>query len=142
MKDQKLTEQQKKDIDLLSKLPKETQELLRQAEDGSEESLRGGLSGIWAAVKKQFHTVLRQQTRGAALVVLTAMLCGVMDGAGKAVGDSVRLTPMVGALSVTMISAGSLDSLVGMGVETIDAMGRSPRCCCPPWPPRRPPPGP
>ena len=28
MKDQKLTEQQKKDIDLLSKLPKETQENL------------------------------------------------------------------------------------------------------------------
>ncbi|MDY3282633.1 stage III sporulation protein AE [Dysosmobacter sp.] len=104
-------------------LPRETQELLRQTEDGSDASFRGGLSEILTAVKRQFRTVLRQQTRGAALVVLAAMLCGVMDGAGQAVGDRVRLTPMVGALSVTMISAGSLDSLVGLGVETIDAMG-------------------
>ena len=104
-------------------LPRETQELLRQAETEGENSFPDGLSGIWAAVKKQFRTVVRQQARGAALVVLTAMLCGVIDGTGKAVGDSVRLTPMVGALSVTMISAGSLDSLVGLGVETIDTMG-------------------
>ena len=107
--------------ELVRALPKETQELLREPESG--DSLQSGLSSLWTSVKKQFRTVLREQTRGAALVVLTAMLCGVIDGAGKAVGDTVRLTPLAGALSVAAVSAGSLDSLVGLGVETIETMG-------------------
>ncbi|MCI2056687.1 MAG: stage III sporulation protein AE, partial [Oscillibacter sp.] len=46
-----------------------------------------------------------------------------VDGFGQGAGaKSLNLTAMAGALSISLLTAGSLDSLIGLGAETIRAM--------------------
>lgn len=104
--------------------PREAAELLEEVDLEGDDPLGQGLSGIWDSLQGKSRAILREQLRGAVLVLLAALLCGVIDGAQQVVGDAgAKLMPVVGALSVTMVSTGSLDSLVGLGVETINAIG-------------------
>jgi stage III sporulation protein AE len=104
-------------------LPEEASALLRGTELDGVQGLSAGISGIWQNVSGQLRDILRERLRGAVLVLLVVLLCGVIDGARQASGDAgVDLMPLAGALSVTMVSAGSLHSLMGLGAETISSM--------------------
>ena len=56
----------------------------------------------------------------AAAVLLVVVLCGVVEGFAQGTGGKgAAFLPMAGALSITLASAGSLDSLMGLGSRTI-----------------------
>lgn len=108
--------------ELREALPEEAGELLKDTEMSGTDALSQGVSGILNSLSGQMQGIARERLRGAVLVLLVALLCGVIDGAGQGVGERLQLTPLVGALSVTMVSAGSLDTLIRLGADTIDSM--------------------
>ena len=109
--------------ELTDALPREASELLRDTDLQDGQGFSSGVTSILDKVSGEIGDILRERVRGAAMVLLIVLLCGVVDGARQGVGDAgVDLMPLAGALSVTMASAGSLDSLMGLGAGTIDTM--------------------
>ena len=107
------------------------EDLVRSAPEAAEELLEGAdltAGGLTAALAQLLQSlgdrageVVRQRLRGAAAILLVAVLCGAAEGFFQGSGmKSPPFLPMAGALSVTMAAAGSLDSLLGLGASTID----------------------
>ena len=107
--------------DLMDAVPEEAEDLLDgQAVDDAGD-LAQGIGGILERLGDQAGAVIRARLRGAAAVLLVAVLCGAAEGFGQGTGGSraTAFLPMVGALSVTLLTAGSLDDLIGLGSQTI-----------------------
>lgn len=107
------------------------EELTRAAPEAAEEFLEdadlsaGGITGALADLAErlgdQVGEVVRQRLRGAAAILLVVVLCGAAEGFFQGSGmKSPVFLPMAGALSVTLLAAGSLDTLMGLGASTID----------------------
>ena len=106
-------------------------ELERAAPEAAEDLADGDLSGgtgfaegvgdILSRLADQAGEVVRERTKGAAAVLLAVVLCGAVEGFARSAGGrtTLALLPMAGALSVTLASAGSLDTLMGLGSQTI-----------------------
>ena len=111
-------------MDLEDALPETAGALLEQVDVSGAEGFSSGISAILERMGQEVGTILRQRVRGAALVLLAVVLCGAVDGFYQGVdGGKVTLfLPMVGALSVTLLTAGSLDSLMGLGARTIQEL--------------------
>lgn len=107
--------------DLTSALPEGAGELLDGIDPGDAQGFSDGVGQILERVSEQAGDILRQRVRGAASVLLVVVLCGAVDGfyQGAGSGKVTVFLPMAGALSVTLLTAGSLDSLIGLGAETI-----------------------
>ena len=103
-------------------VPEQAQDVLDQADGSTAEALSSGISKIVKKTLERGKSVLRERVRGAVLILMAALLCSAMEGLyqGTGPGRALHLIPMAGALSVTMLAAGSLDSLIGLGAETID----------------------
>lgn len=107
--------------DLMDAAPEEVEDLLDgQAVDDAGD-LAQGIGGILKRLGDRAGAVIRARLRGAAAVLLVAVLCGAAEGFGQGTGGSraTAFLPMVGALSVTLLTAGSLDDLIGLGSQTI-----------------------
>ena len=105
-----------------AELPREAGQLLKDVDHWDVNSFPEGLCAIWNHLRKDVNTVLRRQTRGAVSVLLVAVLCGLVSGFQKGVGDESRFLPMAGGLAVTALTAGSLDSLMGAGTAVMEQM--------------------
>lgn len=100
--------------------PEAAEELLEDA-DLSAGGITGALAGLVQSLGDQVGEVVRQRVRGAAAILLVVVLCGAAEGFFQGSGmKSPVFLPMAGALSVTLLAAGSLDSLMGLGASTID----------------------
>lgn len=110
--------------DLEEALPEAAGDLLDQVDPSGVEGLAAGVGAILDRMGRQVGDILRQRLRGAALVLLAVVLCGAVDGFYQGVdgGKAAIFLPMAGALSVTMLTAGSLDSLMGLGAGTIEEL--------------------
>lgn len=103
-------------------LPEQALELMDGLNsDGSAGSFRDGLAGIWDRVSQGAEGVLKERLRDIVVLLLVVLLCGVVDGTfqGTGGGKITNYTPMAGALSITLLSAGSIHSLIGLGTETM-----------------------
>ena len=111
--------------DLMKALPEGTEDLIEFADPADPGGLARGVGRILEDMKGKVGEVLRQRTRGAASVLLVVVLCAAVEGFSQGTGGKTALfLPMVGALSVTLLTAGSLDSLMGLGAETIGELNR------------------
>lgn len=110
--------------DLEEALPEAAEDLLGQVDPSAPEGLAAGVGAILDRMGREVGDILRQRVRGAALVLLAVVLCGAVDGFYQGVdgGKATIFLPMAGALSVTMLTAGSLDSLMGLGAGTIEEL--------------------
>ncbi len=104
--------------DLTDALPDQAAEWL---EEIPEDDFAGGVTGILAQMGNEAGDIVHQRVRGAAGVLVVVVLCGILEGAFQGIGGKPSpFLPMVGALSVTLLTAGSLDSLMGLGASTIE----------------------
>ena len=111
--------------DLMKALPEGTEDLIELADPADPGGLARGVGRILEDMKGKVGEVLRQRTRGAASVLLVVVLCAAVEGFAQGTGGKPALfLPMAGALSVTLLTAGSLDSLMGLGAETIGELNR------------------
>ena len=109
------------------------EELARSAPEAAEDLAGGDLSGgtgfaegvgdILSRLADQAGEVVRERTKGAAAVLLAVVLCGAVEGFAQGTGGKgAAFLPMAGALSITLASAGSLDTLMGLGGRTIEEL--------------------
>lgn len=106
-------------------VPQQAEELLGDLDsDGTAGSLQAGLAGIWDRVSGQAGDILRERLKNIVGLLLVVLLCGVVDGTFQSVGSRriSNYTPMAGALSITLLSAGSLHSLIGLGTSTMEEL--------------------
>lgn len=95
--------------------------------DGTEEAVAAGLlpdalRALWNDTCAALKEALRRSARCAVRLSLTLLLCGAAQGLCAA-GDGARYVPLCGALAVTSLSAGELDAFIGLGAETVEALG-------------------
>ena len=106
--------------DLTDALPEGAEETVEGLDLSGADGFSAGVARILAGMRDQVGEVLRQRLRGAAAVLLVVILCGAVEGFSQSTGGkSTPFLPMAGALTVTVLTAGSLDSLIGLGAETI-----------------------
>lgn len=111
--------------ELVETLPEEVQSLWENAEGEEEQDLQGtlrtGLRILWSRAKNSFAGELRQGLRGVALVLLTVILCGMAESCFEA-SQNERVpsyVPLAGTLAITGIVAGNMQTMIGLGRETI-----------------------
>ena len=106
--------------DLEGAAPEAAEALLSDA-DLTAGGLTASLAELLQSLGDPAGDIVRQRLRGAAAILLVVVLCGAAAGFFQGSGmKSPPVLPMVGALSVTVAAAGSLDSLLGLGANTID----------------------
>lgn len=106
--------------DLTDALPERAEEILKDSEASGTEGFSAGIAHILEEMRGQVGDILHQRVRGAASVLLVVVLCAAVEGFAQGTGGKTAVfLPMVGALSITLLTAGSLDSLMGLGAETI-----------------------
>ena len=110
--------------DLVDALPEGTESLLEDADLSAGTGLADGMGEIANTVLGQLGSVLRERIRGVVTVLLVVILCGAVDSfyQGAAGGKGTMFLTMAGALSITLLTAGSLDSLIGLGSRTIEEL--------------------
>ncbi len=111
--------------ELLDTMPQEVQELWESAE---QEELTGtwrsGLRRLWGITTDFFTTEIKENMRSAILVLLTAILTGISESCYQA-ADNEKIpnyVPLAGTIGITLIVAGNVETLVGLGQETIDQL--------------------
>lgn len=112
-------------------LPREAGKLLEDVTDWNADSLTAGLTSLWEHIREDAEALLRRQTRSVTPILLAAILCGLGEGLQKSTGAERRVLTMVGALSVTALTSGSLDSLMGCGTTAIEQMNAFSRTLLP-----------
>ena len=107
--------------DLAGAAPEAAGDLLEIGDLSGPGGFSQGLAGIIERISGEVKTVLRQRLRGAASILLVAVACGAVDGFARGTGEgkAAAFLPMAGALAVTLLTAGSLEDLIGLGAETI-----------------------
>ena len=105
-------------------LPSETQKLLSDVDPLSGNSWSDGMTAILSAGRERTEMLLRQVIGSGAALLVIVMLC---NGARLLYGGEqdarvLRCTVMTGALAITVLSAGNVDEMIGLGAETIHIM--------------------
>lgn len=110
--------------DLRDALPEAAEELLEEGDFSTADGFLDGMGTLWETVTDKAEDILRQRLRGAASVLLVVVLCGAVEGfwLGAGGGKGLVLLPMAGALTITLLTAGDLDSLLGLGRQTIEEL--------------------
>ena len=103
-------------------MPEEGRQLLREIDLEDGNALTDGVARILEGAADKGKDILRQRLRSAAAVLLVVVLCGAVESVSPG-GKATLFLPMAGAVSVTLLSAGSLNDLIGLGTETIRTLG-------------------
>lgn len=97
-----------------------------QKSDGAE--LTQGIAAIADKAAEDAGRVFRERLQGAVGILLIAVLCAGCKVASDHNGGFLQMT---GALSITALTVGSLDHLIGMGSETIQELSSFSRVLLP-----------
>ncbi len=83
-----------------------------------------GLGELWNQICDEAWDVIKEQLGGTVLLLLVVMLCGIIDDCLEATENKgvANYVPMAGALVITLIAAGNIESLIGLGIETVEML--------------------
>lgn len=111
--------------ELVESLPEEVQSLWETAEEEEEQdlqkTLRSGFGILWSRATEFFAGEFRQSLHGAALILLTVALCGIAESCFEASQNErvPNYVPLAGTLVITGVAAGDMQTMIGLGRETI-----------------------
>lgn len=109
--------------ELLDALPREAETLLEGMDLSGAAGLSEGLGKLLKALRQGAEKILRQRMSGAAAVLAVVILCGAVRGFSRDTAEnSLPVLPLAGGAAIAVLTAGSLDTLIGLGVETIQRM--------------------
>lgn len=109
--------------DLEKALPEGVEDLLQDVDLSDGTSFATGIDRIFDGMRKQLKTIVRHQAKGAASVLLIVVLCGGIESfTGQADKKSSLFLSMAGGLSITLLTAGDMDSLIGLGSRTMEEL--------------------
>ena len=103
------------------------QEVTDAAPPAAEELEGKDFSGGIATLLEQGTTLLgealRENLRGAVLILGVVLLCGAADAVLRTPESPMRrFLPMAGAAAIAVLSLGSMKSLLGLGTQTIEEL--------------------
>ena len=108
---------------LTDAIPDAAEELLEEIDVSTVDGFADGVRYLVEYISGEIGNTFRQRMKGAASVLLVVLLCGVIEGFSRSAEHQQPLfLTMAGALSVTILTVGSLDSLIGLGRETIQEL--------------------
>ncbi|WP_409968437.1 stage III sporulation protein AE [Bengtsoniella intestinalis] len=107
---------------LLAALPDQTQNLIEKVELSTIDGLLEGIDALLTAGTDLVAEVVRSQLTTVALILVTVILCAMVESIHGDLKQENLALPMVGALSVSLLSAGSLESMMGLGASTIETL--------------------
>lgn len=107
--------------DLIGALPEAAEDILEIGDLSGAAGFTSGIQKILDDLGGKVASVLGQRLRGAAAILLVVMACGAAEGFAQGAGGerATAFLPMAGALAITLLTAGSLEDLIGLGVEAI-----------------------
>lgn len=109
--------------ELEESLPREATDLLEQIDVSGVSGFSSGIQQILKYLSQRTGAVLRKQIRGSVSVLLAVVLCAAVENLYQGTGGRTPMyCSMAGALSIAVLSAGSLDSLIGLGDRTIEEL--------------------
>lgn len=112
--------------EIIQTVPDEAEELLDEldTETYDHRTLTQGLGLLWDKMCHLFFATVKDSVSGAVLVLGVVLLCGVADDCFQAAGNEKcpDYVPMAGALAITLIAAGNMRSLIGLGSETVEQL--------------------
>ena len=110
--------------DLMDALPDSVAKVLKQADYSGTDALGNGVAFLMEKAGGQVRGFVRQRIKGTVAVLITALLCGVVSGFRHGAGDEsgLDITLLAGVFSVTLLTAGTLDSLIDMGRQTMEEL--------------------
>ena len=86
--------------------------------------LSGGMSYLGELLRGALSAILRSGARSAVLLMLLALFCGALDGLGSGAGEGgARFVPYAAILGASLIAAGDLSVLIGLGAQTAEELG-------------------
>lgn len=105
-------------------LPPEAEELWDELDVSDTNALSRGIRLLWDKGGHLLMTELRGSIRGAVTLLLAVLLCGVAEDCFKAAEHPTMMNfvPMAGALVVTAAAAGDLQSMIGLGIRTMEEL--------------------
>lgn len=111
--------------ELLEEMPQEVQGLWETAEqENVQDTWQGGLRQLWGKTLDFLSTELWEKLRSVTLVLLTAILCGIAECAYQTADNSKapNFVPLAGTIVITLIVAGNMQTMIGLGRETISQL--------------------
>lgn len=114
------------DEELTDNLPSAAEDLLHEldTEAYDHRSLTQGLGLLWNRACNDFMSAIKDNLGGAVILLGVILLCGIAEDCMQAAGneDKPDYVSMAGALTITLIAAGNMRSLLGMGIEALEQL--------------------
>ena len=94
-----------------------------EGEFSDHDTLLEGLSLLWATAKETFLDFLRGNVKNLVLMMGAVLLCSVTSELHSAAEPGKTFSVhMAGPLAITALSVGSLQSLIGLGTQTLERL--------------------
>lgn len=102
------------------------QDLIEGMEFDGMDAIHEGLQRMGQAVEEEIGDLLHLRLGNLVQLMAVVLLCGLTDGFLRGTGSEriQNYVPMAGALAIVLLSAGSIDSLIGLGAETISSLNQ------------------
>ena len=101
-------------------LPESAEVLLEEGDFSTGEGFLAGVRSLGGEAARQLEKTLERRLKGAASILAVVILCGAMEGFQRgAGGKDTALVTMAGALTIALLTAGDIGSLMGLGRKTI-----------------------
>lgn len=111
--------------ELVESMPQDVQAIWEAAEqEDLQETWRGGLRQLWTRVTEFFSVEAKESLRGAVLVLLTAILAGIAESCYQTAENErvPNYVPLIGTIVITTVVVGNVQTMIGLGEETIDQL--------------------
>ena len=112
--------------ELVDSLPEEAQSLWQdvQSEDDPQElpqTLQNGIQVLRDRAGQFLRTEIRQNLHGFSHILITVALCGMAESCFESAGNETvpNYVPLAGTLVVTGVVAGDMQTMIGLGQETL-----------------------
>ncbi len=106
-------------------LPDAARDLWQEAADETPQTtLQNGVHILLERGKRLLGDTFRDRLRPAALVLATVLLCAVAESVYRGAGNEKvpNFIPLVGVLTITALSSGSVETMMTMGQETVEQL--------------------
>jgi stage III sporulation protein AE len=100
-------------------LPETAEVFMKHADLSGVDGFVQSLGGMAGQVGAQLSGIVRQRMKGAASILLVVILCGLTEGILAGTGNKQSFFSLAGALTISLLTARSLDQLIGLGADTI-----------------------
>lgn len=111
--------------ELTDALPADAEQLLDglEGELSDHDSLMEGITLLLTRAREAFLELVSSNVGSLVLLLCVVLLCGLLDELHQAADqEKADVVPIAGALAVTILSAGNLRTLIGLGNEALEEL--------------------